>query len=312
MSAERANQPRGGSGLDQGSPGRDYHYLVVALALIGAFLVGEVAAALIAHSLALLADAAHMLTDVAALGMSAWAIRLSMRPSRDPWTYGWRRAEILSAALNGVALAAVALLIAVGAIQRLLAPKPVNGGIVLGVAVAGGIVNVFTTWALAKTNRDSLNMRGAYSHVVMDLCAFIGTAVAGGLIMLTGWERADAIASFIVVVLMGTTAWGLLRDAGRVLLQVAPDNLDLKAVRAHLCSVSHVLDVHDLHAWTLTSGSAVLAAHVVVEDSCFVTGIAPQVLDELQACLAAHFDVDHATFQLEACDHASHEKGIHP
>jgi cobalt-zinc-cadmium efflux system protein len=251
-----------------------------------------VAAALIAHSLALLADAAHMLTDVAALGMSAWAIRLSMRPSRDPWTYGWRRAEILSAALNGVALAAVALLIAVGAIQRLLAPKPVNGGIVLGVAVAGGIVNVFTTWALAKTNRDSLNMRGAYSHVVMDLCAFIGTAVAGGLIMLTGWERADAIASFIVVVLMGTTAWGLLR--------------------AHLCSVSHVLDVHDLHAWTLTSGSAVLAAHVVVEDSCFVTGIAPQVLDELQACLAAHFDVDHATFQLEACDHASHEKGIHP
>jgi cobalt-zinc-cadmium efflux system protein len=290
----------------------DLRYLIVALVLIGAFMVGEVVAAVLGSSLALFADAGHMLTDVAALAMSAWAVRLATRPSRGPWTYGLKRAEILSAAANGVTLVAVALLIAVEAIQRLIAPKHVLGGLVLAVALVGAVVNVFAVWVLAKANRTSLNVRGAYAHILTDLYAFIGTAIAGLVILLTGWDRADPIASLVVVVLMVRTAWGLLRAAGKILLQGAPDDLDLDDVRAHLVDVAHVLDVHDLHAWTVTSGSPTLAAHVVVEDRCFETGHAPQILDALQACLTEHFDVSHATFQLETARHADHEDDVHP
>ena len=213
-------------------PGADFHYLVVALALISAFMVGEVVGAVLGSSLALFADAGHMLTDVAALAMSAWAVRLATRPAQGRWTYGLKRAEILSAATNGVSLVAIAVLIAVEAFQRLIAPKHVLGGLVLAVALVGGVINVFAAWAMAKANRRSLNVRGAYQHILTDLYAFMGTAVAGLLILLTGWDRADPMASLLVVALMARTAWGLLRDAGKVLLQAAPDDLDLSDVRA--------------------------------------------------------------------------------
>ena len=285
---------------------------MVALGLILTFLVGEVVAAIIGRSLVLFADAGHMLTDVAALGMSAWAIRLAKRPAQGRWTFGLQRAEIVSAAVNGVTLVAIALLIGVEAIQRLISPEHVKGGVVLTVAIIGAVINVIVTWLLSKTNRSSLNLRGAYVHILTDLFAFIGTGIAGLVIILSGWERADAVASLVVVALMAKTSWGLLRDAGRILLQASPDTLDLNDVRAHLSRVQHVLDVHDLHAWSVTSGSLTLSAHVVVEGHCFDSGHAPQILDALQKCLAEHFDIEHATFQLEPAMHVDHEPGLHP
>lgn len=289
----------------------DVRLLLVALSAIALFMAGEVAAAALSGSLVLLADAGHMLTDVAALGASIWAIRIAARPAVGVWTYGLERAEILSAAVNGVLLVAIGLVIAVEAVTRLVHPAPVTGSVVLGVALAGIVVNVAATFVLARANRSSLNIRGAYTHILTDLFAFIGTAIAGLVIVVTGWRQADSVAALVVVAIMARSAWGLLRDAGRVLLQGAPDDLDLDGVRAHLVEVDHVLDVHDLHAWTVTSGSPTLSAHVVVEDHCFDTGHAPQILDSLQACLAGHFDVAHATFQLEPASHTGHETGNH-
>jgi cobalt-zinc-cadmium efflux system protein len=290
----------------------DVRYLLTALGLIVIFLVGELFAAILGGSLALLADAGHMLTDVGALGASAWAVRLARRPAEGRWTFGLKRAEILSAAVNGVTLVAIALLIAVEAIQRLIHPHHVDGALVLTVALVGAAVNVLASAVLSRADRTRLNIRGAYAHITTDLFAFVATAIAGLVIVLTHWERADAVASLFVVALMSVTAWGLLRDAGRVLLQGSPDNLDLTHVRAHLMEVDHVLHVHDLHAWTVTSGLPTLSAHVVVEDDCFESGHTPQILDALQQCLAEHFDVEHATFQLEPATHVSHEEGLHP
>jgi cobalt-zinc-cadmium efflux system protein len=290
----------------------DIRYVLVVLGLILAFLIGEVAAAILGHSLVLFADAGHMLTDVAALGMSAWAIRLARKPAQGRWTFGFQRAEIVSAAINGVTLVAIALLIGVEAIQRLISPTHVSGGLILTVAIIGAIVNVIASWLLSRTNRTSLNMRGAYVHILTDLFTFIGTGVAGVIIIFSGWERADPLASLFVVALMAKASWGLLRDAGRILLQASPENLDLTEVRTHLSRVPHVLDVHDLHAWTVTSGLMTLSAHVVVEDHCFDSGHAPQILDALQECLAEHFDIEHATFQLEPATHVTHEPGLHP
>ncbi|MGC1419077.1 MAG: cation diffusion facilitator family transporter [Acidimicrobiales bacterium] len=290
----------------------DVRSLLLALGLLSAFLLVEVLMAILSNSLALFADAGHMLTDVAALGMSAWAIRLARRPPQGRWTFGLKRAEILSAAVNGVTLLAIALLIAVEAIQRLVTPRHVDGGVVLTVAILGAVVNVFVGWILSRADRTSLNIRGAYLHIITDLFAFILTAVAGLVIVLTKWEWADTVASMFVVALMLVTSWGLLRDAGKILLQASPDNLDLTHVRGHLAEVDHVLDVHDLHAWTVTSGQTTLSAHVVVEEYCFDRGHAPQILDALQQCLIDHFDIEHATFQLEPPTHEAHEEGLHP
>jgi cobalt-zinc-cadmium efflux system protein len=292
-------------------PDADVRHLWIALCLISAFMVGEVVAAAIGHSLVLLADAGHLLTDVGALGASVWAARLARRPAGGVWTYGLKRAEILSAAVNGVTLVAVGLVIVVEAIRRLAEPPEVAGRLVLAVAITGVLVNVAAALVLAKANRRSLNVRGAFAHIVTDLYAFLGTVVAGVVLITTGWRRADAVAALVVAALMAKAAWGLLRDAGRILLQGAPEGVNLTEVRAHLRQLEHVVDVHDLHAWTVTSGLPTVSAHVVVEDHCFATGHAPQLLDALQDCLAGHFDVAHATFQLEPATHASHEPDTH-
>lgn len=292
-------------------PDADVRHLWFALCLIAAFMVGEVVAAAVGHSLVLFADAGHMLTDVGALGASIWAVRLARRPAGGVWTYGLKRAEILSAAVNGVTLVAVGLVIVVEAIRRLVEPPEVAGGLVAAVAVVGVGVNLAATAILARANRSSLNVRGAFAHIVTDLYAFLGTVIAGIVILTTGWRRADAIASLVVAALMAIAAWGLLHDAGRILLQGTPEGVDLIQVRAHLRELEHVVDVHDLHAWTVTSGLPTLSAHVVVEDHCFATGHAPQLLDALQECLAGHFDVAHATFQLEPATHAGHERDTH-
>jgi cobalt-zinc-cadmium efflux system protein len=291
--------------------GSDRRYLLTALALLAAFMVAEVITAVLSGSLALLSDAGHMLSDVGAIGGALWAIALAARPPTGKWTYGWKRAEILSAAANGITLLVVAGIVTAEAVSRLIHPPAVDGWPVIAVASAGIAVNVAASWVLAKADRSSLNVEGAFRHVLTDLYGFIGTVIAGIVIVATGFTRADAIASLIVVALMAKAAWGLLRDSGRVLLEAAPEGMDLEQVRAHLTEVPHVLGVHDLHAWTVTSGLPTLSAHVVIEDDCFRDGHAPRLLDQLQACLAGHFDVEHSTFQLEAAAHAGHEAGTH-
>jgi cobalt-zinc-cadmium efflux system protein len=291
--------------------GSDRRHLLIALVLLAAFMLGEVITAVLSGSLALLSDAGHMLSDVGAIGGSLWAIALAARPPSGKWTYGWKRAEILSAAVNGITLLVVAGIVTAEAIGRLVHPPAVDGGPVIVVAAVGIAVNVAASWVLARANRSSLNVQGAFRHVLTDLYGFIGTLIAGIVIVATGFTRADAIASLIVVALMVKAAWELLRDSGRILLEAAPEGMDLEQVRAHLAGVPHVLSMHDLHAWTVTSGLPALSAHVVIEDDCFNDGHAPQLLDQLQSCLAGHFIVEHSTFQLEAAAHASHEPGTH-
>lgn len=291
--------------------GADRRYLLIALGLLGAFMLGEVIVAVLSGSLALLSDAGHMLSDVGAIAAALWAIRLAARPAAGAWTFGWKRAEILSAAGNGITLLVVSGIVAVEAIGRLIDPPRVEGGPVVAVAVVGIAVNIAAAWVLARANRSSLNIHGAFRHVLTDLYGFIGTAAAGLIIVATGWTQADAIASLIVVALMLKAAWELLRDSGRILLEAAPKAMDLADVRAHLLATGHVRSLHDLHAWTVTSSLPALSAHIVIDDSCFTDGCAPRLLDELQACIAGHFDVEHSTFQFEAGTHASHEPGTH-
>jgi len=302
-----------GGGHSHGvSADADTRYLAIALALIIGFMLVEVVVALISGSLALLSDAGHMLTDVGAIGASLWAIRLAGRPATGSWTFGWKRAEILSAAGNGITLLVVGALVAFEAIRRLLDPPPVQGGPVLVVALLGVVVNVAAAWVLAKANRSSLNVQGAFQHIVTDVYAFIATFIGGVVIVLTGFGRADAIASLIVVALMFRAAWGLLRDSGRILLEAAPAGVDLDQIRGHLRGNDHVLDVHDLHVWTVTSDLPALSAHVVIDDACFLDGHTPRLLDQMQDCLVGHFDVEHSTFQFEPTSHGDHETHAHP
>ncbi|KYH45436.1 cation diffusion facilitator family transporter [Branchiibius sp. NY16-3462-2] len=289
----------------------DRRYLTSALVLLGLFMVGEVITAFASGSLALLSDAGHMLSDVGAIAGSLWAMKLAARPARGVWTFGWKRAEILSAAINGITLLVVAGIVGVEAIRRLIHPPDVEGGPVLAVALIGVAVNIAAAWLIAKANRSSLNVEGAYQHILTDLYGFIGTVVAGGVILVTGWTRADAIASLIVVALMLHAARGLLRDSGRILLEAAPIGTDLADIRTHLLEVDHISDVHDLHVWTVTSDLPALSAHLVVDDSCFTDGHAPQLLDPVQQCLHGHFDVEHSTFQLEPASHLAHETAVH-
>ncbi len=293
------------------SASADKRYLTVALALIGAFMVVEVVVGFAVGSVALLADAGHMLSDVGALAASIWALNLAARPASGAWTYGWKRAEILSAAGNGITLLVVSALVTVEAVRRLLDPPPVAGLPVLLVALLGVVVNVVAALVIGRANRSSLNVAGAFAHILTDLYAFIATVIAGLVIVTTGFRRADAIASLIVVALMLRAAYGLLRDSGRVLLEAAPEGVDLADLRAHLLQTDHVTDVHDLHAWTVTSDLPAVSAHVVITDACFTDGHCPRILDSLQACLTGHFDVEHSTFQLEPAGHAEHESEHH-
>ena len=292
-------------------PDADRRFLRAALTLVTAFVVVEVVIAGTARSLALLSDAGHMLADIGAIGGALWAIRLADRPPAGAWTFGWKRAEIIAAAVNGITLLVVAGIVTVQAVQRLVHPASVHGGPVLAVALAGIVVNLVAARLLARASRSSLNVAGAFRHVLTDLYGFLGTAAAAVIIIVTGYVRADAIAALVVVALMVRAAWSLLRASGRILLEAAPEDMNLDDVRAHLLATSHVKDVHDLHAWTVTSSLPALSAHVIVDDSCFTAGHVPQLLDQLQACLAGHFDVEHSTFQLEAAAHAAHEPGTH-
>jgi cobalt-zinc-cadmium efflux system protein len=293
------------------SSDHDVRLLVVAFSLITAFMVGEVVVAIASSSLALLADAGHMLTDALALLLAVIAARLARRPAAGVWTFGLGRAEVLSAAVNGITLLVVGAVIFAEAIRRLIDPPDVAGWPVVVTAAAGLAVNLVVTFVLSRADRRSINIAGAMAHIVTDAYAFAATIVAGVLVITLDWHRADPVASLVVVVLMVRAAWPLLRRSGAVLLEAAPEHVDLNDLRRHLLETGYVEDVHDLHAWTVGSGLPAVSVHVVVSDECFAQGRSPQLLDELQQCLVGHFDVEHSTFQLEPAGHAEHELGTH-
>ncbi|HEU5034461.1 MAG TPA: cation diffusion facilitator family transporter [Mycobacteriales bacterium] len=294
-----------------GQSERNVRLLLVALALTVAFMLGEIVAAVFAGSLALIADAGHMLTDALALLMAVAAAVVARRPPSGAWTFGFGRAEVVSAGVNGVTLLVVSAVVFVEAVRRLVHPGAVSGAAVAAVAVVGLVVNVVTSVVLSRADRSSLNVAGAFAHVLTDAYAFAATLVAGIVIAVTGWRRADAVASLVVVVLMLRAATMLLRRSGAVLLERAPEHVDLTQLREHLLGTAHVLDIHDLHVWTVGTGLPAVSAHVVLADAAFADGLAPRVLDELQSCLAGHFDVEHSTFQLEPAGHTEHEPGMH-
>jgi cobalt-zinc-cadmium efflux system protein len=290
---------------------RDDRLLVIATALLAGFLAAEVTVALLVHSLALLADAGHMVTDVVALGAAVVAARLARRPAFGHWTFGLARAEVLSAAFNGVTLLVVAIAVTVEAIRRLVSPADPNGRAMIVVGMIGLAVNLLAAAALSRTQRRSMNVAGAMAHVVTDAYGFAAAVVAGIVIVTTSWQRADPVASLALVVLLLFSARRLLLASGRVLLEAAPSDVDMALVREHLLDADYVVDLHDLHVWTVASGLPALSVHVVIADDCFTAGRAPALLDELQACLAGHFDVEHSTFQLEPAGHSDHEPALH-
>jgi cobalt-zinc-cadmium efflux system protein len=273
----------------------DVPKLAIALALLVGFMVVEVVIGVVAGSLALLSDAAHMLTDAAAIALSLVAIRLAARPAKGVMTFGLKRVEILSAQANGLTLLILAAIILIEAIRRLIDPPEVEGGLVLAVALLGVVVNIAATWVLARANRQSLNVEGAFRHVLTDLYAFIGTAIAGAVILITGWERADPIASVMVAALMLHSAYVLLIASGRVFLEAAPQGSDPVKIGRAMAALPGVVEVHDLHVWEVTSGFPALSAHVMVKAGADCHGIRR----ELEGMLHRRFSIDHTTLQVD-------------
>ncbi|WP_319987499.1 cation diffusion facilitator family transporter [Lentzea kristufekii] len=286
--------------------------LIGVLAITASIMVVQVIGALLSGSIALLADAGHMLTDSAGVALALVAITLAARPPTAKRTFGLARAEILAAAVNAAVLLGLGAYIMYESISRLTEPPALQSGSMLVFGIIGLVGNVASMLLLFKAQNASLNMRGAFLEVVTDTLASVGVIAAALIAMFTGFTRADAIVAVLIGLLILPRAFSLLRAAVDVLLEAAPKDVDLDDVRNHILEVPHVRDVHDLHAWTVTSGMPVLSAHIVVEDECFHDGHAPQVLDQLQTCLAGHFDVAHSTFQLEPESHAAHEQPVHP
>lgn len=245
----------------------DSRYLGWALALILVFMVVEVVVGVIASSLALISDAGHMLTDAAAIALALVAARISARPAKGNLTYGWRRVEILSAQANGITLWLLTAWFVYEAVHRFRDPPEVEGELVLVTALVGIVVNVVASWLISRADRTSLNVEGAFQHILNDLFAFIATAVSGLVVVLTGWARADAVAALVVAALMAKAGWGLIRDSWRIFLEAAPRGTDVAAIDADLRGVAGVVDIHDLHVWEVTSGFPILSAHILVDNS---------------------------------------------
>ncbi len=279
------------------SESADTRRLTIALALIVAFMVVEVVVGILAHSLALLSDAAHMLTDAGALLISLWVIRLMRRPAGGNLTFGLKRAEILSAQVNGGTLLVLGGLIVYEGIHRLIWPPPAEGLPMLVIALVGVAVNMLATWQLSKANRQSMNIEGSFQHILTDLVGFIMTAAAGAVILATGWLRADGIAALIIAAIMLRAAFRLLRDSGRVLLEAAPEGLDVEDIGRALAAHPHVENIHDLHVWQISAGFPSLSAHVLVGQHEDCHGIRR----ELERLLDERFGIQHTTLQV---DHA--------
>ena len=290
-------------------PGASRGRLAAVLALTAGVLVAELVSAALTGSLALLADAGHMLTDVVGLVMALVAAHLSARPVTDRSTWGLRRAEILGAALQATLLSVVGVIVGVRAVITLVGGAEVEAHGMLVMGVIGLVANVVGLLVLSGGHDHNLNMRAAFLEVANDALGSVGVIVAAAVVALTGWARADAVASLVIVALIVPRAFSLLRTALGVLMERTPEALNLAEVRRHLLAVDGVEEVHDLHAWTVASGLPVLTAHVVVSDACFAQGRTGEVLDALQECVAEHFPVhiEHATFQLEPAAHRAHE-----
>jgi cobalt-zinc-cadmium efflux system protein len=291
--------------------GQHRRALAGALAAAVAVLAVQLVGAAVTGSLALLADAGHVLADAGGVALALGATLLAARPAAGHRTFGWARAEILAAAVNGLVLAAMGVYVFVEGVRRLVEPAPVDATGMALFALAGLVGNAVGVALLYRARAASLNLRGAFLEVATDTVTSVGVLVAAAVIGLTGFTRADAIVSLLIGLIIVPRALRLLRDAANVLLEAAPSDLDLAAIRQHIRDVDHVHDVHDLHVHTVTSGLPVLTAHVVVDDECFRDGHAPRMLDAVQACLAGHFDVEHSTIQLEPAGHADHEHRTH-
>jgi cobalt-zinc-cadmium efflux system protein len=293
---DHSGHDHGGAGHTHGvSADADRRYLTIAFLLIVGFMAFEVIVGILAHSLALLSDAAHMLTDAGALALSLVILRYVQRPGGEALTYGRRRAEVLSGQANGAVLLVLGVIVIYEAISRLITPPDVAGLAVTLVAAAGVIVNVAAAWVLAKANRQSLNIEGSFQHIVTDLYAFIGTLIAGIVILVTGFDRADAIASLVVAALMFRSGFDLQRKAIRVLLESAPEGMPPTEVGMAMAQGEHVKEVHDLHVWELAPGHPILTAHVLVapDTDCHA------IRRALERMLKERFKIAHTTLQVD-------------
>ncbi|MEV5507980.1 cation diffusion facilitator family transporter [Streptomyces orinoci] len=276
----------------------DRRWLSIALALILGYMAVEIVVAFAAHSLALLSDAAHMLSDAGSIVLALVAMKLAARPARGEYTYGLKRAEILSAQANGLTLLLLSVWLAYESVQRLLSPPEVGGRLVLVTALSGVVVNILAAWCMSRANRSSLNVEGAFQHILTDLYGFAATAVAGAVVMVTGFARADAIATLVVVALMVRSGLALVRAAGRIFLEAAPAGVQPDAIGDRMAGQAGVVEVHDLHIWEITSGEPVLSAHVLVEPG----GDCHAVRQAVQDTLRREYGITHATLQV---DHAA-------
>jgi cobalt-zinc-cadmium efflux system protein len=281
--------------------------LSITLALVAVEVVGGV----LAHSLALLADAGHMAADGAGIGLSLLAMWFATRPASETRTFGYQRAEILAAVVNAVILFGVGAYVLVEAALQLANPVTSTPGVMAAFGAVALVGNGASMLILRHGQAGSLNIRGAFIEVLADLLGALAVIVAAIVIYVTGYERVNAVVAILIGLMILPRTVKLLRDAMDVLLEATPRDVDLAEVRGHICGTSGVLDVHDLHVWTITSGVPLISAHVVVADECLADGGGARVLDQLSECLGGHFDVAHCTFQLEPSSHREHERSVH-
>ena len=286
--------------------------LTLVLGITVTILLAEVVGGVLGHSLVLLADAGHMAADAAGIGLSLLAIVWATRPTTARRSFGYQRAEILAAVVNAVVLFGLGAFLLTEGVLRLLHPGRPEAGIMAAFGAVAILGNAVSLWLLQRGQGESLNVRGAYLEVLSDLLGAVAVVVAAAVIALTGFDRADPIASLLIAILIIPRTVRLLKDAVDVLLEATPKGVDLDDVRQHILGTEGVVSCHDLHAWTITSGVPVLSAHVVIDDELWRDGTAPQVLDRLAECLHGHFDLEHSTFQLEQATHFDHEAVLHP
>jgi cobalt-zinc-cadmium efflux system protein len=269
--------------------------LALTLGLAAAYMVAEAVGGWLTGSLALLADSGHMLSDVAALGLSLFAMWMAQRPPTSRRTYGYHRLEILAALANGATLVAISILVLIEAFQRFQKPPEVDAPVMMGIAAGGLLVNLAGLWVLHAGRSESLNVRGAWLHVLTDTLGSVQAIAAGALIWAFGWQWADPVASVLIALLVIYSSWSLLKEATGVLMESAPLHIDVEEVREAMIGIRGVIEVHDLHVWTITSGMESLSAHVVVEESCYDC----DVLTEIRTTLHDRFGIDHMTVQME-------------
>lgn len=298
-------------GISATGTGKHRKRLIAVLSITLAVVLIQVIGAVISGSLALLADAGHMLSDAAGVFIALLAAWIATRPASDQRTYGYQRAEVLAALANALVLIVISVVIFTEAIRRIGSAPDVQTDVMLWAAVLGAVANLVSLLILRGAQKESLNVRGAYLEVLGDLLGSFAVIIAAVVIMVTGFQTADTIASMLIAVMIVPRAWHLLRDVVDVLLEATPKGVEVQMIREHILSVEGVVSVHDIHIWTITSGVPVFSAHVVVEDDVLSARGADQVLDKLGTCLGSHFDTEHCTFQLEPESHSEHESRQH-